>query len=687
MTIEQSLAAMGFDQTGTAANDKMYGNDSANKFSGGLGGNDRLEGRGGNDRLHGGFRAPSDNPNANVDRDVLVGGTGNDVFMSMIAVNAQGWDGFGTTTLGSNVDLVEDFTKGQDKIDIAHWYENAGSWTFRHGGFSLFDSNGDGLLTAADARVSVGSNTFQGVTKTTITLDVAGAQIDAGWITQAQLEGPAHTLSIWGIESLTASDFVSVSVQNGSVAGSPPPPPPPPPVSPPPPPPASPPPPPSQGADVPSPGITLNGTSANNTLNGTAKDDTISGFDGMDTIRGGAGSDILNGGSGRYSADPNDVRDTIYGEGGDDMIDGGNGNDRLYGGSGNDYINGGLGGNDRIEGGGGNDRLVGGFRGPQDAPGAPVDRDVLVGGAGADAFEPRFWVKHNGWAGMNSKALGPNVDLVLDFDQGVDKFDATIYRQTVSGFEFHQGGFEAFDTNHDGVLTNADAFVTVGLFTFQGDTELSITLDVGAANLAAGRLAASELEAGDHKMTLFGIGSLTQADFVPTNTYHGRWSTNASSLSGTSHNDYLGAREGNTVLDGKNGNDLLDGGTGNDIFKMSYNSQAGPGADLVVDFFRGSDRLDGSFTLDGKNLVFDFSRVDSNNNGVLDDGDNAVRIVEASAYQPGHGIAHELSTVIDLDVAFDVSAIWTGKNSITTIGVTGLTVEDFVHPGDDLLIA
>lgn len=678
MSIEQSLVAMGAERIGTSGNNKMFGSGSADSMSGGLGGNDRLEGRADSDRLHGGFRARNDNPNNAVDRDVLSGGTGSDVFVSMLAKNVQGWDGYGTDVLGSNIDLVEDFQDGTDRLDIAFWSEDAGHWTFRHGGFDLFDSNGDGVLTGADQHVTVAAKTYKGITKQTITLDVEGAQVDAGYVAASEVEGVAHTLSIWGIESLTATDFVANSTEKGSFepTSSPPASPP---VSPPPP--ASPPPAASQ------PGATINGSNGNNTLNGTKDDDIINGHGGSDTIRGGDGRDYLNGGSDRYRADLNDGRDTIYGQGGDDMIDGGNHNDRLYGDAGNDYINGGLGGNDRIEGGAGNDRLVGGFRGPQDNPGDAVDRDVLVGGSGADVFEPRFWINHKGWDGMGADALGPNVDLVLDFEQGIDKFDTVIYRQTSQGFEFHQGGFEVFDSNHDGVLNDADQFVSVDMFTFKGQAELSITLDVGAANLAAGRLKASEVEAGDHTMRLFGIASLTEDDFVPTNTYYGKWSKNASSLNGTAKNDYLGARDGNTVVDGRNGDDLLEGGDGNDVFKMTYNSQAGPGADLVVDFLQGADRLDGHYTLGGQNLRFDFARLDTNRNGVLDHGDEAVRVQQAEAYQPGRGLADDVSTVIDLDVAFDVSHQWTGKNSITTVGVTGLTAEDFVHPGDDLLIA
>ncbi len=698
MSVEQSIAAMGAARVGSSGSNNLYGNASDDAISGGAGGNDRIKTYRGDDWLHGGFRSRSDNPLNNIDRDTLIGGVDDDVFVAITAINAQGWDGYGSSFLGSHADFVADFGIGNDQLDIAFWHEDAGNWNYTHGGFSLFDSNGDGAVNALDDHVSQGTRSYGGQTRPTITLDIVAAQIDAGYFTQGEADGGTHAISLFGIEQLTAADFVADRTDTGGFGGAVPPSPPvspppasppvsPPPVSPPPPPVSPPPPPPPSGDnDVPNTGKTLNGTNGKDWINGGNRDEVINGNGGADTIKGRSGDDELNGGSGRYKADTNDRADKIYGHAGNDKIDGGNGNDQLYGNLGNDYINGGLGGNDRIDGGYDNDRLVGGFRGPQDTPGAAVDRDILIGGEGADVFEPRFWIKHNGWSGMNSDALGSNVDLIVDFERGVDKFDTVVYRQTSKGFEFHQGGFEAFDTNNDGVLTAADAFVSVGSYSYKGQAELSITLDVGAANLAAGRLAASEVEAGPHTMTLFGITSLTEDDFVPTNLYMGKWSKNASNLNGDGKNNMLGANEGDTRLDGRGGDDLLEGGYGNDIFNMGYTQNSGPGADIVVDFVQGADRLDGQYTVGGADLTFDFARLDSNGNGVLDNGDDAVRIHEAVAYQPGQGIRSEISTSIDLDVAFGVSGNWTGNNSITTIGVTGLTADDFVHQGDPLYL-
>jgi Ca2+-binding RTX toxin-like protein len=427
------------------------------------------------------------------------------------------------------------------------------------------------------------------------------------------------------------------------------------------------------------PGVTIVGTNGDDILQGTAGNDTISGRIGADIINGGAGNDVLNGGTGRFAVDPDDGADTIHGGGGNDAVHGGNGDDMLFGDAGRDYVNGGLGGNDRVDGGFGDDRVNGGFRGPGDTPGSAIDRDVLIGGPGHDIFGSRFWIQTDGWDGMDTTTLGGNVDLVADFVRGVDKIDAVIYRQAPGRFEFHQGGFEAFDTNGDGRLDDQDLFVTVGPETFEGKTKESITLDIGEANLAAGRLDPSEVEPGPHTLAIWGQSVLDADDFIPTVSYVGLFSSG----NGTAENDWIGQRDVNSTINGHAGNDLLTGGGGRDIFTSTYTNTEEPGADRISDFLRGEDLLNGTFDLGpgGPSGNLNFAALDDNANGVLDAGDSAVRIMEATAYEPGIAPRVGISTVIDLDVAYGLSATWTGTNSMTIVGVTGLNADDFVDPG------
>jgi len=106
---------------------------------------------------------------------------------------------------------------------------------------------------------------------------------------------------------------------------------------------------------------------------GLGGDDTLTVDASMGTVpaalSGGAGDDTLNAEHEGYS--------TLSGDAGNDALNGGGGDDVLLGGIGNDKLNGG-GGTDLLYGGFGDDQLDGG--------GADGNRDILVGGPGADIF-------------------------------------------------------------------------------------------------------------------------------------------------------------------------------------------------------------------------------------------------------------------------------------------------------------
>jgi Ca2+-binding RTX toxin-like protein len=83
-----------------------------------------------------------------------------------------------------------------------------------------------------------------------------------------------------------------------------------------------------------------------------------------------------------------------------DVIGGGAGDDTLNGLSGNDVLRGDA-GNDQLFGGAGNDQIVGG-----------AGTDMLFGGEGADTFV---------------LARGMNLDVLTDFEAGVDKLDLSAF--------------------------------------------------------------------------------------------------------------------------------------------------------------------------------------------------------------------------------------------------------------------
>jgi len=146
-------------------------------------------------------------------------------------------------------------------------------------------------------------------------------------------------------------------------------------------------------------------------LRGTTGNDTLLGLPSADVIEGSEGNDMLYGRGGN---------DTVRGDTGNDFVDAGAGEDSVTGGAGDDSLFGGI-GNDVLVGGSGNDRLAGG-------DGA----DVFV-------FDAAF-------------STASNVDVVLDFEHGVDKLllGAGVFRALAG-----QSGLSAAQFSGSGGLVSA----------------------------------------------------------------------------------------------------------------------------------------------------------------------------------------------------------------------------------------
>lgn len=213
--------------TGNALANTIIGNAAANVLMGAAG-NDTLNGGAGNDRLVGGAGS-----------DRLTGGTGNDVFV-FGAIEDSG-------TAKDTRDLITDFTRGQDRIDVS-------------GIVSNFNFIGTAAFTATN---QLRYSTVGG--QTVIEANTTG---DNGADFSIALGTAFNTLA--------ASDFIGVQVVttvtgtnkaetlNGTA-----------------------------GAD------TITGLRGNDVLNGLAGNDKIDGGEGNDVINGGLGADVLSGGAGR----------------------------------------------------------------------------------------------------------------------------------------------------------------------------------------------------------------------------------------------------------------------------------------------------------------------------------------------------------------------------------------------------
>lgn len=199
----------------------------------------------------------------------------------------------------------------------------------------------------------------------------------------------------------------------------------------------------------------LVGNAADNVLMGNGGDDGLNGAAGNDTLDGGTGADTMMGGAGNdlYHIDfAGDTVVELVGEGIDTVSSGisytlGDNVEMLIltgaavEGTGNvldNFIQGNALAN-RLEGGAGNDRIAGGD-----------GVDTMIGGAGADIF-----VAEINALKVASKDGPISLDLILDFQKGIDKID-------LSGVDAKAGedGHQAFNFVNNASGKNAgDLFV------------------------------------------------------------------------------------------------------------------------------------------------------------------------------------------------------------------------------------
>ena len=282
----------------------------------------------------------------------------------------------------------------------------------------------------------------------------------------------------------------------------------------------------------------IHGGIGNDYLVGGDGFDRLRGEDGNDRIDGGAGNDILDGGAGNDMAFDDRGANTVYLGDGDDTFMGdyepqdytgssnvvyaGNGNDQVFGGDGNDNIRGGY-GNDQLNGGFGVDRIDG-EAGNDFVYGA----GTLLGGAGDDTLVPIGDSMIFTGAGRDKVVLGFNeVDgsfdipgahrnelnvKVADFTPGVDKLSFS-ENDSTQPFDpdFPRANFRVsfadLDTNHNGILTDADQGITIGRMSINGETKFAMTIDLDFSHV-------NQQAFGHGSLTLFGVTTLTEGDIV-----------------------------------------------------------------------------------------------------------------------------------------------------------------------------
>lgn len=101
---------------GDAGDDKLYGDGGGDTLNGGDG-DDRLEGGGGNDTLHG--NGMTDTLSGGDGDDKLTGGAGADKLTGGAGKDKFAYTNKTDSNVGSGIDKILDFLKGEDKIDLS----------------------------------------------------------------------------------------------------------------------------------------------------------------------------------------------------------------------------------------------------------------------------------------------------------------------------------------------------------------------------------------------------------------------------------------------------------------------------------------------------------------------------------------------------------------------------------------
>jgi len=263
----------------------------------------------------------------------------------------------------------------------------------------------------------------------------------------------------------------------------------------------------------------------NDVVNDDAGDDLVEAGAGDDIVFSGAGKDFVDAGDGKDTVFTGDGDDLALGGAGDDFLSMGNGNDVAFGGDGNDLVSGG-GGNDLLSGDAGDDKLFG--EGGWDVLFGMDGDDELWGGDGNDQL--------HGGAGNDLLAGGAGDD-AMDGGTGNDTYDVDSAGDVVT-----EKPGEGFDTVR---------------------ASISYTLGTDIENL-----------------TLTGTDALQGTGNAADNV-----------LIGNDANNTLRGLDGNDTLDGGQGADTLIGGTGDDNYVID---NAG---DVVVELAgEGVDTVDSRIT-------------------------------------------------------------------------------------------
>ncbi|MBI5790269.1 MAG: hypothetical protein HZA63_02215, partial [Rhodocyclales bacterium] len=260
--------------------------------------------------------------------------------------------------------------------------------------------------------------------------------------------------------------------------------------------------------------------------------DIVLGAGGNDVVFAGQGDDLIVGGDGHDALSAEDGNDIVFGGQGNDLISGGTGSDALSGDLGDDTLSGET-GSDALFGGDGNDALLGGD-----------GDDRLDGGLGADTLQ--------GGLGDDTYATD-STDTVIELaGAGVDTVvvgDAYVLPDNVENAIQTRGGFTVVGNDLNNRLAGSDGLDTLvgGL----GDD----TYVIDATDMVVEY-------AGEGTDTIVAAFSYTVGVELENLALTGTADINGT---GNDRDNRITGNDGSNVLSGGAGNDVLDGGLGADV--------------------------------------------------------------------------------------------------------------------------
>jgi Ca2+-binding RTX toxin-like protein len=139
-------------------------------------------------------------------QDVLSGGSGQDLFrVDFRYSNGFQYDPDSVTMMQAD-DLIQDFVRGQDKLQITYYDEGPEHPEPGEGPVNLtvtfddLDTNGDGVLDGGDSGVTLQSMLVDGEDRASLVLDVAQFTFDAPYVADG-------TITLLGVTALGVADI------------------------------------------------------------------------------------------------------------------------------------------------------------------------------------------------------------------------------------------------------------------------------------------------------------------------------------------------------------------------------------------------------------------------------------------------------------------------------------------------